>query len=119
MDASQTLVQDTKNLTLGSAGKQDMAAVADGSYQTIVKLSEAVKKGAGSLTSNNSEAQVMLLTSVKDVANALHDLLQSRKGVPAKKKDDEAIAKSGQVTSVPLHLFDIYIYIHLHHELDK
>lgn len=91
-------MQDTKKLALGSTGKQDMADVADGSYQTIVKLSEAVKKGAGSLTSNNSEAQVMLLTSVKDVATALHDLLQSRKGVSTKKKDDENINKSAQVT---------------------
>ena len=75
-----------------------MAVVADGSYQTIVKLSEAVKKGAGSLTSNNNEAQVMLLASVKDVATALQDLLQSKKGVSPKKKDDENVNKAAQVT---------------------
>ena len=63
----------------------------------MVALSEAVKKGAGSLGSNNSEAQVMLLNSVKDVASALHDLLQSRKAVGTNKKDDEALAASGQV----------------------
>ena len=81
-------------------GKQDnLADIADGSLKTIVALSEAVKKGAGSLTSTNSEAQVMLLNSVKDVAAALGDLLQARKGVSTKnKKDDETLTKSAQVT---------------------
>ena len=39
----------------------------------------------------------MLLTSVKDVANALNDLLQARKSMSGSKKDEEMMAKPGQV----------------------
>ena len=85
-------------MTLRGADKQqDVAEIADGSVQSIQALSEAVKKSAGSLTSKNSESQVMLLTSVKDVAAALNDLLQARKSVSGSKKDEETIAKPGQV----------------------
>ena len=85
-------------MTLRGADKQqDVAEIADGSVQSIQALSEAVKKSAGSLTSKNSESQVMLLTSVKDVAAALNDLLQARKSMSGSKKDEETIAKPGQV----------------------
>ena len=63
-----------------------MAEIADGSLKRMVQLSEAVKAGASSLRSNNSGAQVMLLNSVKDVAAALHELLQSRKAASTKTK---------------------------------
>ena len=98
LEEASELVKATKNLTLRGADKQqDVAEIADGSVQSIQALSEAVKKSAGSLTSKNSESQVMLLTSVKDVAAALNDLLQARKSMSGSKKDEETIAKPGQV----------------------
>ena len=97
---SSALVQDTKKLALRGVDKQqNIAEIADGSVQRIQALSEAVKKGAGSLTSKNSESQVMLLTSVKDVATALQDLLQARKSLSGSKKDEDKITQPAQVTS--------------------
>ena len=99
LEVSSSLVQDTKKLAMRHTGKQDnLAEVADGSLKSIIGLSEAVKKGAGSLNSSNSEAQVMLLNSVKDVASALHDLLNARKAASSKNKnEDETLTKSAQV----------------------
>ena len=99
LEVSSSLVQDTKKLAMRHTGKQDnLAEVADGSLKSIIGLSEAVKKGAGSLNSSNSEAQVMLLNSVKDVASALHDLLNARKAASGKNKnEDETLTKSAQV----------------------
>ena len=99
LEVSSSLVQDTKKLAMRHTGKQDnLAEVADGSLKSIIGLSEAVKKGAGSLNSSNSEAQVMLLNSVKDVASALHDLLNARKAASSKnKQEDETLTKSAQV----------------------
>ena len=99
LDVSSGLVQDTKKLALrGVEKQQNIAEIADGSVQRIQALSEAVKKGAGSLTSKNSESQVMLLTSVKDVATALNDLLQARKNHSGSKKDEDNITQPAQVT---------------------
>ena len=113
LDVSSALVKDTKNLALRGADKQqNIAEVAEGSVQRIQDLSEAVKKCAGSLTSKNSESQVMLLTSVKDVATALHDLLQARKGMSGSKKDDESITKPAQVRCIQINTekFSLFIY---------
>ena len=92
-------MQDTKKLALRHTGQQEnLAEIAEGSLQTIVGLSDAVKEGAASLKSNNSEAQVMLLNSVKDVAAALHDLLQARKSVSSKnQKGSDNLTESAQV----------------------
>ena len=108
LEVSSSLVQDTKKLAMRHTGKQDnLAEVADGSLKSIIGLSEAVKKGAGSLNSSNSEAQVMLLNSVKDVASALHDLLNARKAASSKNKnEDETLTKSAQV------LYTIFIFVY-------
>ena len=101
MKASGELIRDTKQLANRTMNQQDkLAELADGSLKRMVQLSEAVKAGASSLKSNNSEAQVMLLNSVKDVAASLHDLLQSRKTASTKTKtgsSDKQLTESAKV----------------------
>ena len=64
---------------------------AQNSVLTITQLSEVVKMGATSLGSPNREAQVMLINSVKDVASALSDLMQSTKAASGKNIHDPAM----------------------------
>ena len=56
-----------------------LATAASASVFTISHLAEAVKGGAAALGSSDSEAQVLLLNAVKDVAGALADLITSTK----------------------------------------
>jgi len=86
------LVEDTKTLVAGAASSQEqLAKAAQNSVLTITQLSEVVKMGATSLGSPNREAQVMLINSVKDVASALSDLMQSTKAASGKNIHDPAM----------------------------
>lgn len=51
-----------------------------------------MKLGAASLGSHNTEAQVLLMNAVKDVASALGDLVQATKAASGKNIDDPAMA---------------------------
>ena len=76
----------------GAASSQEqLAKAAQNSVLTITQLSEVVKMGATSLGSPNREAQVMLINSVKDVASALSDLMQSTKAASGKNIHDPAM----------------------------
>merc|ERR1740128_59676 len=92
LKTAKALVEDTKTLVAGAASSQEQLAVAaQNAVATIVQLSEVVKLGAGSLGSNNSEAQVMLINSVKDVASALGDLIHATKSASGKNISDPAM----------------------------
>ncbi|XP_013778384.1 talin-2-like [Limulus polyphemus] len=92
LKTAKALVEDTKTLVAGAASSQEQLAVAaQNSVATIVQLSEAVKFGAASLGSNNPEAQVLLINAVKDVANALGDLIQATKAASGKSINDPAM----------------------------
>merc|ERR1719450_1129731 len=92
LKTAKALVEDTKTLVAGAASSQEQLAVAaQNAVTTIVQLSEVVKSGAASLGSPNREAQVMLINSVKDVASALSDLMQSTKAASGKNIHDPAM----------------------------
>merc|ERR1711899_202866 len=92
LKTAKALVEDTKTLVAGAASSQEQLAVAaQNAVTTIVQLSETVKLGAASLGSPNREAQVMLINSVKDVASALSDLMQSTKAASGKNIHDPAM----------------------------
>merc|ERR1711899_164753 len=92
LKTAKALVEDTKTLVAGAASSQEQLAVAaQNAVTTIVQLSEVVKMGATSLGSPNREAQVMLINSVKDVASALSDLMQSTKSASGKNIHDPAM----------------------------
>merc|ERR1719431_2155720 len=75
LKTAKVLVEDTKTLVAGAASSQEqLATAASASVFTISHLAEAVKSGAAALGSADSEAQVLLLNAVKDVAGALADL---------------------------------------------
>merc|ERR1711972_447427 len=85
LKTAKALVEDTKTLVAGAASSQEQLAVAaQNAVTTIVGLSEVVKNGAASLGSQNQEAQVMLINSVKDVTSALADLMQATKAASGK-----------------------------------
>lgn len=64
---------------------------AQNSVETIKQLSEIVKQGAQSFGSINSEAQVLLLNSVKDVAAALCDMITATKDASGKNPNDKSM----------------------------
>lgn len=68
--------EDTKRLIRSVRGSQEQLAEAAYSVvKTITSNADHIKLGATSLGSNEIEAQLLLLTAVKDVANALVDLI--------------------------------------------
>lgn len=82
---AKALVEDTKTLVAGAASSQEQLAIAaQNAVITMVQLSEVVKLGAASLGSTNSEAQVLLMNAVKDVATALGELIQATKSASGK-----------------------------------
>ncbi|KAK4020002.1 hypothetical protein OUZ56_001999 [Daphnia magna] len=92
LKTAKALVEDTKTLVAGAASSQEQLAVAaQNAVATIVQLSDVVKLGAASLGSNNPEAQVMLINSVKDVASALGDLIHATKSASGKSINDPAM----------------------------
>lgn len=54
-------------------------------------LADAVKRGAGSLGSNQPESQVMVINAVKDVAAALGELINATKEASGKPISDPAM----------------------------
>lgn len=51
-------------------------------------MADAVKRGACSLGSNQSESQVMVINAVKDVASALGELINTTKNASGKPVND-------------------------------
>ena len=101
LKTAKTLVDDTKTLVTGAASSQEQLAVAaQNAVPTIVQLAEIVKLGAASLTSKNSEAQVMLLHAVKDVASSLGELIQATKSASGKNNNDPAMKHLREVAKV-------------------
>ncbi|XP_043281171.1 talin-2 isoform X2 [Venturia canescens] len=93
LKTAKALVEDTKTLVAGAASSQEQLAVAaQNAVSTIVQLAEVVKYGAASLGSQNSEAQVMLINAVKDVASALGDLIHATKAASGKPINDPSMA---------------------------
>ncbi|GFQ74106.1 talin-2, partial [Trichonephila clavata] len=91
LKTAKALVEDTKTLVAGAASSQEQLAVAaQNAVTTIIQLAEVVKLGAASLGANNSDAQVLLINAVKDVATALGDLVQATKAASGKSIHDPA-----------------------------
>lgn len=67
--SAKTLVEDTKSLVSVSGRAQidqeELADCVETSVKTITRLSDAVKLGSASLGSDQPEAQVLLINSVK------------------------------------------------------
>lgn len=57
-------------------------------HEKIVQLADAVKRGAHSLGSSQSESQVMVINAVKDVASALGELINTTKNASGKPVND-------------------------------
>lgn len=92
LKTAKALVEDTKTLVAGAASSQEQLAVAaQNAVTTIVQLAEVVKLGAASLGSHNSEAQVLLINAVKDVATALGELIGATKTASGKSINDPAM----------------------------
>ena len=90
---AKALVEDTKTLVAGAASSQEQLAVAaENAVITMVNLAEVVKQGAASLGSTNSEAQVLLINAVKDVANALGELIHATKNAAGKSVNDPSMS---------------------------
>jgi talin len=60
---------------------------------SYLQLAEVVKLGAASLGADDGEAQVMLINSVKDVAQALNNLINVTKSASGKNIDDPEMQK--------------------------
>lgn len=92
LKCAKALVEDTKALFIGAGSDQEKLADAAGNaVEAIVKLADEVKQGATALGSKNSDAQVLLLNSVKDVVTALGDLVQATKSASGKSNDDPSM----------------------------
>jgi talin len=77
---AKSLVEDTKLLVTSAATSQDqLATAAQSAVKTISNLAETVKLGAAALGCKDSDAQVLLINAVKDVAIALNELIISTK----------------------------------------
>lgn len=101
LKSAKALVDDTKSLIAGAASNQEqLADAAQNAVTTIVQLSETVKLGAGSLSATNSQAQILLLNAVKDVASALGDLVQATKAASGKNTDDPAMITMNESAKV-------------------
>lgn len=73
---ARNLAEDTKALISSSASQEQLALSVQNIVETLKQLADVVKQGAASFGSINSEAQVLLLNSIKDVATALSDMIQ-------------------------------------------
>ena len=98
---ARNLTEDTKSLISSTAASQEQLAVsAQNSVETIKQLAEIVKQGAQSFGSVNSEAQVLLLNSVKDVASALCDMITATKDASGKNPNDRSMNQLKDASSV-------------------
>ncbi len=81
--SAKTLVEDTKALVSASGAQQidqsELARCVQTSVRTIARLADSVKLGAGSLGSDQPDAQILVLNAVRDVASALRDLVATIK----------------------------------------
>ncbi|WAR29544.1 TLN1-like protein, partial [Mya arenaria] len=92
LKTAKALVEDTKTLVAGAASNQEqLANAAQMAVKTITRLADVVKFGAGSLGSDQQEAQVLLINAVKDVASALSDLISATKNASGKSVQDPAM----------------------------
>lgn len=73
--SAKTLVEDTKSLVSVSGRAQieqeELAECVETSTKTITRLADAVKLGSASLGSDQPEAQVLLINSVKGTGISL------------------------------------------------
>ncbi len=85
-------MEDTNRLVSSAAGSQEqLAEAAHNAVRTITSEGEYVKRAAAALTSEDMEAQLLLLTAVKDVANALGDLIGSTRMASGKSVQDPSM----------------------------
>ena len=92
LETAKLLVEDTKKLVSSAGGSQEqLAEAARKAVRTITNEADFVKLGAASLTSEDMEAQLLLLTAVKDVASALGDLIGSTRTASGKSVGDPAM----------------------------
>ena len=92
LETAKKLVEDIKHLVSSAAGSQEaLVDAAINIVKTITNEVEYVKLGAAALSSDDMEAQLLLLTAAKDVANALGDLIGSTRMVFGKSVQDPAI----------------------------
>ena len=102
LETAKKLVEDTKRLVSSAGGSQEaLADAATNAVRTITNEAEYVKLGAAALGSEDMEAQLLLLTAVKDVANALGDLIGSTRMASGKSVQDpamEALKSSAKVS---------------------
>jgi len=78
----------------------------------MVQLSEVVKLGAASLGSTNSEAQVLLINAVKDVATALGELIQATKSASGKNVNDPAMTYLKEAAKVSRMRMQMMLLLH-------
>uniref|UniRef100_A0A915Q6F4 FERM domain-containing protein n=1 Tax=Setaria digitata TaxID=48799 RepID=A0A915Q6F4_9BILA len=101
LKTAKALVEDTKALVAGAASNQEQLAVAaQNAVRTIVSLSDAVKSGAVSLSSDNAEAQVMVIHAVRDVAAALSNLIQATKNASGRSLHDPAMGQLKEAAKI-------------------
>ncbi|CAD6186281.1 unnamed protein product [Caenorhabditis auriculariae] len=94
LKTAKALVEDTKALVAGAASNQEQLAVAaQNAVRTIVNLSDAVKNGAGSMSGENSEAQIFVIHAVRDVAAALASLIQATKNASGRSLQHPAMGQ--------------------------
>ncbi|XP_043217689.1 talin-2-like isoform X2 [Amphibalanus amphitrite] len=92
LKTAKALVEDTKTLVAGAASTQEqLASAAQNAVATILQLADVVKLGAASLGTDNTDAQVMLMNAVRDVASALGDLIHATKSAAGKPSTDPAM----------------------------
>ncbi|KAK0407513.1 hypothetical protein QR680_019234 [Steinernema hermaphroditum] len=101
LKTAKALVEDTKALVAGAASNQEQLAVAaQNAVRTIVNLTDAVKSGAVSLSSDNAEAQVMVIHAVRDVAAALSNLIQATKNASGRALQDPAMGNLKEAAKI-------------------
>jgi talin len=92
LETAKQLVEDTKKLVSSAAGSQEMLAeAAQNAVKTITNEADHVKLGAASLTSEDMEAQLLLLTAVKDVALSLGNLVGATRMASGKSVQDPSM----------------------------
>ena len=81
--SAKMLVEDTKSLVSASGttciDQDELSQCVQKSVRTLFKLSDTIKLGAASLGSEQPDAQVLLINSVKDVSTALSNLISTIK----------------------------------------
>ena len=97
-------MEDTKRLVSSAGGSQEQLAEATQiAVRTITSEADHVKLAAASLGSDDMEAQLLLFIAVKDVANALGDLIGATQSASGKSVQDPSMeqlktsAKVGKV----------------------